>query len=254
MLIAVDIGNSSISIGFFTASGLFVQKIDTYPLLSPSEYSALVNEFIREKNMEKTSEGIIISSVVPGHTEVFRVTLKGLSSDEPLLVSYRLKTGLTFKIPNPEELGTDRIANAVAAYEYYRDPVAAVDLGTATTISVVDKEANYIGGAIMPGIRLMNESLAKGASKLFEVPGQPPASALGIDTIGCIQSGLFYGTAGAVERVLNEIEENAGFGLKVIVTGGYGGMISGFLKKQHVFLPYLTLEGLRIIYRRNSDA
>lgn len=254
MLIAIDIGNSSINIGFFTVSGLLVQKIDTHPLLSSAKYSALVNGFIKEKNMDKMPEGIIISSVVPVHAEVLRKTLKGLFSVEPLIVSYKMKTGLRLNIPNPEKLGTDRIANSVAAYELCRCPVATVDFGTATTISVVGKNATYIGGAILPGIRLMNEALAKGTSKLYDVSISIPGSALGTDTVTCIQSGLLYGTAGAVERLLSEIEKEVGFRLKVIVTGGYGTLISKFLKRKHDVLPYLTLEGLKILYERNSDA
>jgi type III pantothenate kinase len=129
-----------------------------------------------------------------------------------------------------------------------------VDFGTATTISIVDRKAVYIGGAIMPGIRLMNESLARGTSKLSEVYVKPPISALGKNTVRCIQSGLFYGTAGAIERILGEIEKEAAIKLKVVITGGYGVLISKFLKRKHDFLPDLTLEGLRILYNRNSDA
>jgi type III pantothenate kinase len=254
MVIAVDIGNSSIRIGFFTGAGLLVQTLDTWPMLSGREYSLLVNAFIREKNIDKTAEGIIISSVVPSHTGVIRDFAAGLAAGEPLLVSYKVMTGLVFAIPEPGELGSDRIANAVAAYERYRGPVAVVDFGTATTISIVGRDADYIGGAIMPGIRLMSESLAKGTAKLPAVPLSTPASALGSNTIECIQSGVLYGTAGAVERILHEIEDEKGLVLKVAVTGGYGRLISGFLQRDYDFFPDLTLEGLRIIHMRNKDA
>jgi type III pantothenate kinase len=253
MVIAVDIGNSSINIGFFTESGLFVQKIATWPLMSPPEYLPLFNGHKKEKNIDKTPEGVVISSVVSSHTEVLRETIKKLIPIEPLMVSCKIKTGLKFNIPNPEELGSDRIANAVAAYDLYKGPVAVVDFGTATTISVVGKDANYIGGTIMPGIGVMNESLAKGTSKLSEVTLSPPESALGIDTDRCIQSGLFYGTAGATERLLREIEKEIGFRLKVVLTGGYGGMISKFLSRKFDLRPHLTLEGLKTIYMRNTD-
>jgi type III pantothenate kinase len=254
MLIAIDIGNSTINIGFFTRSGLLVQKMYTHPLLSHAKYSALLNRFIKENNMEKTPEGIIISSVVPEHTKVLRKALKGSTGKKPFIVSCKMRTGLTFNIPDPEKLGSDRIANAAAAYEFYKCPVAVVDFGTATTISIVDKKAAYIGGAIIPGIRLMIESLAQGTSKLPEVQVKPPISALGKDTVRCIQSGLFYGTAGAVEKILGKIEKEAAIKLKVVITGGHGVLISKFLKRKHDFLPDLTLEGLRIIYKRNSDA
>ncbi|MDI6890563.1 MAG: type III pantothenate kinase [Thermodesulfovibrionales bacterium] len=259
MLIAIDIGNSLINIGFFTDKGLLVQKIETHPIKTPERYTSILRDFLSDPEMgsgsaEKNTLGVIISSVVTGHTEVLAEACKGLMPEDLLILSPEIKTGLVFDVPRPEELGSDRIANAVAAYEFYRRPVAVVDFGTATTISVVGKDANYIGGAIMPGVRLMNESLAKGTSKLSEINLSLPGSALGTDTPMCIQSGLSYGIAGAVERLLQEMEKEVGFSLKVIVTGGYGGMVSRFLRREHSLKPNLTLEGLKIIYMRNKDA
>jgi type III pantothenate kinase len=254
MLIAIDIGNSSVNIGFFASAGLLVQRIESYPLLSHREYLALINRFIREKNMDKTPEGIIISSVVPGHTRVFRKAAGGLISRGAMILSHKTRTGLTFDVRNPEKVGPDRIANAVAAYEFYKCPVAVADFGTATTVSIVGKDAVFLGGTIMPGIRLMNESLARGTSMLFQVPVRTPGAALGKDTTANIQSGLFYGTAGAVEKIIGEIEKESRFKLKVVVTGGYGAQVSNLLQKRHKLKPYLTLEGLEIIYKRNLDA
>jgi type III pantothenate kinase len=174
--------------------------------------------------------------------------------EDLIILNSKIATGLVFDIPRPEELGTDRIANAVAAYELCKGPVAAVDFGTATTISVVGKDAHYIGGAIMPGVELMNESLQKGTSKLSGVILSPPESALGIDTSHCIRSGLFYGTAGAVERLLCEMEEEIGFKLKAVVTGGYGVMVSKFLLREYMLKQNLTLEGLKTIFMRNKGA
>jgi type III pantothenate kinase len=142
----------------------------------------------------------------------------------------------------------------VAAYELYKKPVAVVDFGTATTISVVGRDAHYIGGAIMPGVELMNESLERGTSKLSKVHLGLPETALGIDTPQCIRSGIFYGTAGAVERLLYEMEKHIGLKLKVVVTGGYGFMVSKFLSIEHMLSQNLTLEGLRIIFMRNKGA
>jgi type III pantothenate kinase len=254
MLIAIDIGNSSVNIGFFTSDGLFVQKIDTYPLLSSRGYLALINRFIREKNIDKTPEGIIISSVVPDHTRVLQKTAEGLKTGGVMILSYRTRTGLTFDVRNPGKVGADRIADAVAAYELCKGPVAVANFGTATTVSVVGEGAVFLGGAIMPGIRLMNESLARGTSMLFQVPVRKTGPALGKDTTANIQSGLFYGTAGAVEKIIGAIEKESGFKLKVVVTGGYGALVSNLLKRKHKLKPYLTLEGLEIIYKRNTDA
>src|SRR3989337_2151232 len=253
MLIALDIGNSFINIGFFTENGLFVRKIETYPIKPYERYTSLLRNFLAEISIEKNTHEVIISSVVTGHTEVLAEACRGLMPEDLLIVGPEVKTGLVFDISKPEELGSDRIANSVASYELYKETVAAVDFGTATTISVIGKDAHFIGGAILPGVGLMNESLAKGTSKLSEVVLRPPRSALGTDTYGCIQSGLFYGTAGAVERLLEEIEKEVGFGLKVVVTGGFSCIISKFLKRGHDLRPNLTLEGLQIIYMRNTS-
>lgn len=252
-LIAIDIGNTAINIGFFSESRLRVQKIDTLPLKTLKKYKSIFKVLISENLVEKNTTGVIISSVVPGHTEVLRETLKELLSVEPLMVSCKINTGLTFHIPDPEGLGSDRIANAVAAHEHYKCPVAVVDFGTATTISVVGMDAEFIGGAIMPGIRLMNESLAKGTAKLSKIPLIPPGSVLGLDTVQCIQSGLFYGTAGAIESLLSEIEKEIGFELEIVLTGGYGDIISKFFKRKNNLIPDLTIEGLKLLFLRNKD-
>ncbi|MDQ7786990.1 MAG: type III pantothenate kinase [Thermodesulfovibrionales bacterium] len=253
MLIAIDIGNSSINIGFFTDSGLSVQRLDTLPLLTVAEYTSLFDTFLSENDVEKTSAGVILSSVVPGHTRVFRETLKQLIAADPLVVNCTIDTGLIFDIPEPEKLGSDRIANAVAAHELQSGPVVIADFGTATTISIMN-DSHFIGGAIIPGIRLMNESLARQTAQLPKVPLTPLRSALGTNTTHCIQSGLLFGTAGGVERIVSEIEQETGLPFRVIVTGGYGSLISSFLKKKHTLHPYLTLNGLKILYMRNTHA
>lgn len=254
MLLALDIGNSTISIGVFTAVDLFVKKIDTFPRGTALNYRETIEEFIAEKSVEKNVSGVIISSVVPGHNGVLRKALRELTSSKPLFVSSLIATGLTFNIQNPEKLGSDRIANSVAAYELYGGPAAAIDCGTATTLSVVAANAAYIGGAIMPGLGLMSKALAKGASQISKMPVMPPKSAIGKDTEACVQSGLFYGTAGGLENILGEIEYETGLEIRVVLTGGYGSMLSPFLKREHSLFPNLTIEGLRSIYMRNRGA
>ncbi len=254
MLLALDIGNSLINIGLFTHEGLCVHKLTTHPLKKAKKYASTFREFFPEISVERSAFGVIISSVVEGHTEVLAEACERLMPEDLIIVNAEIVTGLILDIPRPEELGTDRIANAVAAYDLCRSPVAVLDFGTATTISVVGENANYIGGAIMPGLSLMNKSLAKGTSKLPVVSLSQPEAALGKDTFKCIQSGLFYGTAGAVERLLKEIEKEIGFSLKVVVTGGYGEIASRFLTREYIFNPALTLEGLKIIFMRNKGA
>jgi type III pantothenate kinase len=254
MLLALDIGNSLIDIGFFKHEHLRVKNLTTHPLKKPEDYASILREFLPEISVERTALGVIISSVVEGHTAVLAEACKQLMPEDLIILTSEIVTGIVFDIPRPEELGTDRIANAVAANELYKGPVAVLDFGTATTVSVVGKNANYMGGAIMPGVGLMNESLAKSTSKLSAVSLNQPGAALGTNTLQCIQSGLFYGAAGAVERLLREIEKEIGFELKVVVTGGYGGMISKFLSRDYILNQHLTLEGLKIIFMRNQGA
>ncbi len=257
MLIAVDIGNSSINIGYFTVGNLQVQRIDTHPLKDSMEYLSEICNFLQQNRIEKNSLGGIISSVVPSHTSVMSEALGRLSGAEDtaiLTVTHEMLSGLKFKVDAPENVGSDRIANAVAAKEIYGNPAAVVDFGTATTITVVGRDRDFIGGAILPGLGLMNRALKTGTSRLQEVILEPPLRALGVDTSTCIRSGLFYGTAGACERILAGIEEETGFTLKVILTGGFAAVMGRFLRRTHKINSNLTLEGLRILYGKNRPA
>lgn len=254
MIIALDIGNSLIKIGFFVKRTMFIRDMPTHPSPKPSRYVTMIHDFMQEKNMDKIPEGIIISSVVRGLTQAMAKTLGTFFSVKPFIVDYRTKTGIKLDIPNPKGLGPDRIANIVAADALYHCPVAVIDCGTATTVSVVGKASDYIGGAILPGLRLMNESLARGTSRLTKIEICPSGTALGTDTSSGIRSGLLFGTAGAVERIIGEIEKETGLRLKIVITGGYSVLLSQYMKRSHQVIPLLTLKGLRVIYQRNKDA
>lgn len=252
MLIAIDIGNSSINIGFFVNRDLFTFKIDTYPVKAAEEYSGIFEGFLSEKGIEKPVDRVIISSVVPAHTGIILNAARSLSSREPLMVGPELDTGLSFDIKRPWEIGADRIANAVAAYSLFGARVLVVDFGTATTITAVGDNGRYIGGAILPGIGLMKEALFRGTAKLPDVTLAAPKSALGKDTGGCILSGLIYGTAGAIDRIISEIEREEGCSFKVVATGGYFSIAAPFTKRVDSIEPNLTIQGLRLIYERNA--
>jgi type III pantothenate kinase len=254
MLIAIDIGNSSINIGYFTTANLIVQKMATHPIRSSSEYMAIIDDFLAFNHIEKKGVGVIISSVVTGRSKVVADALERLfpaEKTEIMVVTQGMRSNVNLAIEAPGEFGTDRLADAVAAYEAYKSAVAVVDFGTATTITVVDENANCIGGAIMPGLGLMNDSLDRQTSKLGKINMVGPVAALGKETAGCIRSGIFFGTAGAVERILAEIENETGQSLVTVITGGYGPLIAKYLLRPHDVNPYLTLEGLRLLYEKN---
>lgn len=257
MLIAIDIGNSSINIGYFTKTSLIVQNINTIPLKNATEYRGIISRFLSQNHLEKSGFKVIISSVVQRHTSVLKQALNDLLGKDKkklMIVSHKMNTGLKFRIHNPKKLGTDRIADAVGACEIFNPPVAVLNFGTATTITIVDKHRNYIGGSIMPGLGLMNESLGIGTSRLKKIALKPPSAALGTDTTACISSGLFYGTAGATERILDEVENQTGAKFKVIITGGHGTSMDKFIQRHHKLDPNLTLKGLQIIYEKNRTS
>jgi len=254
MIIAVDIGNSSINIGYFTDRGLIVQKINTHPKKSAEDYGSIFRAFMSQNHIEKKRFSVIISSVVSGFSAVLEDTFQQQSAKDILTVSHKMNSGLKFKIKSPEAVGTDRIANAVAVCERYGGPVAVVDFGTATTVTVIGKHVDFIGGAIMPGLGLMNHVLGQRTSKLVEVVLESPLSALGEDTAGSIRSGLFYGTAGAVERILSEIERETETRFSLVITGGYGQAVAKFIQRPCAINPNLTLEGLKILYEKNRPA
>lgn len=251
-LIAIDIGNSSISIGFFTEAGLVVQKMDTRPLKSSSGYAALINGFIKEKSIDKTCEGVIISSVVPGHTEALEAASKTLCRKEPFILTHKLNTGIDFQINETEKLGTDRIAASAGACNLFGAPVAVTDFGTATTINFIGSGNIYNGGAIMPGIGLMEKALFKETAQLPDIELSMPLTPLGKDTMGNMLSGIIYGTAGAVDRIISEVEGMAGERFKMVITGGYSEIVAPFLKRGDYIEPFLVLKGLKYIYERNS--
>jgi type III pantothenate kinase len=214
-------------------------------------------DFFEQNHIEKTFFSCIISSVVTTHTTVLRDAVAKLAENENndiLVLSHQMDAGLNLKVKAPEELGTDRLADAAGAYATYREPVAVINFGTATTITIVGKNSDFIGGSIMPGIGLMNEALATRTSKLAKVLLEHPAPALGTDTAGCIRSGLLIGTAGAVERILDEIEREAGYMFRIVITGGYAHLMDTFIRRPHDVNVFLTHEGLREIYGKNRPA
>jgi len=251
-IIAIDIGNSSISIGFFIEGELIVQKINTIPLLRSSDYSALFKRFIAEKDIDKMPDGIIISSVVPGHINAIVMACKTLNGKEPLILTHKLKTCVSFQINEPGKLGADRIAASAGACELFGAPAAVVDFGTATTLNFIGSGNIYKGGAIMPGIQLMKKALSNETAQLPDIEISAPLSPLGKNTRECILSGIIYGTAGAVERVIKGAEETLGESLKVVVTGGYSELVAPFISRVNYIEPFLVLKGLKFIYEGNA--
>jgi type III pantothenate kinase len=252
VLLVVDIGNTNIVFGVFRGDELVGQwRISTQQQRTADEYGILILDlFGSAKVRAKAIRGLAISSVVPPLTPVFSEIGEKYFSLSPLLVSHRLKTGLTLKIKNAQEIGADRIVNAAAAFRIWGGPVIIVDFGTATTFCAVSKKGEYLGGAIAPGLMISAEALFARAAKLQKIEISRPPSVIGRDTASAMQSGLIFGYAGLVDEIVNRMEKELGTAT-VVATGGVSQMIvpvSKTIQKTH---PTLTLEGLRIIYGLN---
>lgn len=277
MLIAIDIGNSNIKIGLFREGHNNqvpeVRRISLKELQAPADkvtslggevpigssknwdslslkLKELLYNVLFDKTIGEITVGVIISSVVPELTEP---CIRGVSgfTDRVLLMSYRLDTGLTFAIPDPSKTGPDRIAATAGAYNEFKCPLVVVDLGSATTLTVVGKGGLYLGGAILPGVTMMAQVLHQETGLLPKVePSLEGLEPIGKKTISAINSGIIYGTAGAIERLRSEFEKELGYRLLLITTGGNAFLIEPYIKADHR-RPYLVLEGLKLIFERN---
>lgn len=255
MLICLDIGNTSIGLALFSSPKKNkikrIKKIPTHSIESILGYRKVFNEFIDSVPIEKGKsevKDVIISSVVPELNPLVIGALREIGVRRTILVNHRNTGGFKLEINNKKTIGSDRIANAVGAYYHTNKAVVVVDCGTATTVTVVGEKAEIKGGAILPGVDLMQKALFTGTAKLPSISPRTPKKALGMDTISAINSGIIYGTAGAIEKLIKGIERELGYNLRLILTGGYGRLISPLLNLKHIFMPHLIFEGMRIIY------
>ncbi len=245
MFLAIDIGNSSISVGLFER-GLEVRRIDTRPVREPLEYA----KTLKRMTEGRLVEGAAMCSVVPECTWAVRTAVHEAFALEPLVVDHESPHGLRLSVDRPEELGADRIAGAAAAASILGAPLAFVDFGTATTVNFISCGNVFAGGSILPGLRLMAGALSAETARLPMVEPKADAPVLGKDTPGSILSGIIYGTAGAVERIIAEAEAVEDTKYRVCVTGGAMDLVAPHLGTVDFEEPNLTLKGLRVIFGR----
>ncbi len=254
MLLLIDIGNTDITTGLCEDRSVqYTLRLGTYIVAGDIEmFSSALGNFIRERGMPRPT-GAAICSVVPRLTPLLTGALRRSFGIEPLILTHRLKTGLRFSVKNINGLGPDRIAGAAAARRLYMGNLVVVDFGTATTFNVVTEGGEYLGGAIMPGPGLSADSLAGRTARLPRVDLNAPVRLPGRDTAENIRAGVILGHAGAVERIIREMEKGLKTGLSLIVTGGFSGLITPHINISPLDVnPLLTLEGLRLIYEMNS--
>ncbi|MCQ2551360.1 MAG: type III pantothenate kinase [Clostridia bacterium] len=259
MLLAFDIGNSNIVLGLFQDGKLLTNwRIETEQSKSADEYGMLINQLFAHEGY-RTGEvtDVIVSTVVPSMLFTISHMATKYFGKRPIVIEPGVKTGLIIKYDNPKQVGADRIVNAVAAYEKYGGPLIIIDFGTATTFCAVSEKAEYLGGAIAPGLKISSDALFEKTSKLPKVELEEPGKVICKNTITSMQAGLVYGHMGVVDYIVRKMKEElkeTGSGKEpiVVATGGLSTMIeSGVDCIDHVD-KMLTLEGLEIIYRKNK--
>lgn len=254
MLLAVDVGNTNTVLGLFEGDRLLVHwRVSTDVRKTADEYAMLLKNLFECHHMTMNSvDAVAISSVVPPLTPVLETMVRRYFRGEPLVVGPGVKTGMPIRFDNPREVGADRIVNAVAAYALYGGPVIVVDFGTATTYDVVSRNGEYWGGAIAPGIGISMEALFQQAAKLPRVEFARPRTLIGKNTVQCIQAGIYYGFVAQVEGVVARMKEELKEEAFVVATGGLASLIASGTQAINRVNPLLTLEGLRLIYKRNQ--
>lgn len=257
MLLAIDVGNSTTSVGLFGTDGTlqFLASLDTDSRKTADQISIdLMNLFKLYDYDYKDVTGAILCSVVPPLNFMMQKALTRLLGRAPMVVGPGVKTGLNLRLTVQTQVGADIVANAVAALEKFQPPIVTIDMGTATTVGVISEGRTYEGGLLLPGVNVSLEALSHRAAQLPDISLQHPKSLIGKNTEDCMRSGIVYGTAGMLDGIIDRIrEEFPGQELSVVATGGNAPVIVRYCRNRIVYDKYLLMEGLWTIYQKNKS-
>ncbi len=253
MLLAIDIGNSNVVFGVFEGERLHEHwRVGTDTQITSDEYAMMVKDLFGLGGLGFGQiDGVIISTVVPPLLPVMAAMSRKYFRIEPLVVTSEIRTGITLKYDNPREIGADRIVNAAAAFRFYGGPIIIVDFGTATTFCAVTGSGEYLGGAIVPGVKISAEALFQRAAKLPRIELAKPRTVIGKDTITAMQAGIIYGYAGLVDGIVSRMKKEFADDARVVATGGLAELVASEAEQVNEIRPNLTLEGLRLLYELN---
>jgi type III pantothenate kinase len=256
VLLAVDIGNTSIAFGLYDGEVLVQTfRAETVRARASDEYAVFLRQMLALRGYDPASvHAAILASVVPPLTEVLADAIRQGFARAPLIVGPGTKTGISVLYETPREVGADRIVNAVAAWERFKSGVIVVDFGTATTFDCISPKAEYLGGVIVPGIQVSLDGLLARAAKLSRIEIAVPPKVVGRNTPHALQSGVVHGYASLVDGLVAKIKAELGFECHVVGTGGLARLISDFTQSLESVDEHLTLTGLKILHDRNASA
>jgi len=255
MLLAINVGSTESVLGVFERTELgWTWRMATRRERTADELALLYGGFLEQRGLSFSRQitGVVMASVVPDQTAALREMVRRYFHFSPVVVEPGVKTGVAVLTDNPKEVGADRIVNALGAFSKYGGPAIAVDLGTATTYDVVSEAGEFLGGAIAPGLQVSAGGLFAATARLPRVEISQPRSVIGKNTIESLQSGLLYGTAAEVDGMVERIQKELGGNATVVATGGLAALIVPFCHSIDHHEPWLTLEGLRLIYEKNT--
>ena len=254
MLLAIDIGNTNIVIGVIEDDVIrFEARIATDQVRTSDQYGVEIKNVLEAYGVSKDEiEDCIISSVVPPVFNSVKTGVVKVIGKQPMVVGPGLKTGLNINVDVPSQVGSDRIVIAVAALAEYKPPMILMDLGTATTIEVVEPGNMYLGGVIFPGVKISLDALTSRAAQLPGISLDKPKNIIGRNTVDCMRSGMMYGTAAMIDGMVERIEEELGHKSTLIATGGLAQFITPLCKREIILERDLLLKGLNIIYKKNK--
>lgn len=254
MFLAIDIGNTNITLGVYEGDVLGPRwRLATGLERMPDECGAMMLKLLRRSGISSENiRTIAMASVVPSLTGIFAQACRQYLACEPMIVDSSIATGVRVRYDDPGQVGADRIVDAAAAYKLYGGPACIVDFGTATTFDAISSEGDYLGGAIAPGIRIAADALFQHAAKLPKMDFNFPPAAIGRNTVHSLQSGLLFGYIGLVEGMVARFRLELGPETKVIATGGLAEIIAKETDIISILAPWLTLDGLKLIYNLNQ--
>ena len=255
MFFAIDVGNTNIKVGIFDGKKLITTfRMNSQITHTTDEYGLMLKQIPEVQGIDLTKiEGAIISSVVPKVMESLHNAIVKYFGIKPIIVGPGIKTGIKLTSSNPKEVGADRLVDVVSGYEKYGGPLLVIDFGTATTYNLVTADGSFSVGITAPGVKISAKALWEDAAKLPEIEIKKPSSILATETVTSMQAGLIYGQIGATKYIIEQVKKEMGYDkLKVVATGGMGSIISPEVEEIDYYDINLTIDGLRILYEKNT--